>query len=240
MLTVTSGKGLDALSAWSDAGGASAAVSNAQGACLRRRLATEQRRVHLVLEAPADWLGAAREAARTAFASELAARLSMRAPYDEVVVEEGAMVARRPASRVHLVRHASSGQKMEGSFTPEQVAKIFAAKFTLKPGELELVYAPAATAAPPAADAAAAASVQVTATLAAPDWAVALLLAELALPAQPLLDLCTRHGVKIWAASVAQPAPPPAPPPRPNASRRHEMEVEHADTPLLSPDFLPD
>ena len=95
MLTVTSGKGLDALSAWSDAGGASAALQNAQGACLRRRLATEQRRVHLVLEAPADWRGAAREAARTAFASELAARLSMRAPYDEVVVEEGRTVRRQ-------------------------------------------------------------------------------------------------------------------------------------------------
>ena len=111
MLTVTSGKGLDALSAWSDAGGASAAVSNAQGACLRRRLATEQRRVHLVLAAPADWLGAAREAARTAFASELAARLSMRAPYDEVVVEDGAMVARRPASRRSGLLHGAEAHR---------------------------------------------------------------------------------------------------------------------------------
>ena len=98
---------------------------------------------------------------------------------------------------------------MEGSFTPEQVAKIFTAKFTLKPGELELVYASAddggssgggrggGGVGPGDGDAGGAGlGGGAAARRAAP-------------LGQPLLDLCTRHGVKIWAASVAQPAPPP-------------------------------
>ena len=94
MLTVTSGKGLDALAACPTPA-ARPAPSKCSGACrygLRNRAARST-----CPRSAGRPAGAAREAARTAFASR-APRGPMRAPYDEVVVEDGATgILGRPA-----------------------------------------------------------------------------------------------------------------------------------------------